>query len=55
MSEQVDFHRDKKQLGKMSEIGNEARISKNTEMNRKFNPNPPQVFSCEYCENLKNI
>ena len=55
MSEQEDFHRPEKPLEKTTEIGNEARISKNTEMSRKFNTIPPQVFSCEYCERLKNI
>ena len=55
MSEQVDFYRSEKTLEKTPEIGNKARISKNTEMNRKFNTNPPQVFYCEYCEHLKNI
>ena len=55
MSEQVDFHRPEKPLEKTPEISNEARISKNTEMHRKFNANPPQVFSCEYCESLKHI
>ena len=55
MSQLEDFHRPEKPLEKTPEIGNEAIISKNTEMDRKFNTNPPQMFSCEYCESLKSI
>ena len=39
MSKQDDFHRPEKLLEKMREIDNEARISKEAEMKRKFNRN----------------
>ena len=37
MPEQEDFHQPEKPLEKMQEIDNEARISKEAEMKRKFN------------------
>ena len=39
MSRQEDFGRSEKPLEKTWEIDNEARISKNAEMKRKFNTN----------------
>ena len=43
MSKQEDFHRPKKPLEKTREIDNEARISKETEMNKKFNRNQKRI------------
>ena len=37
MAKQEDFHRSEKLLKKTREIDNEARISKELEMKRKFN------------------
>ena len=37
MSKQEDFHQPEKSLRKTLEIDNEARISKEAEMKRKFN------------------
>ena len=39
MSKQEDFHRSEKPLEKSREIDNEARISKEAGMERKFNRN----------------
>ena len=39
MSDLEDFHWPEKLLGKTREIDNEARISKEAEMKRKFNRN----------------
>ena len=43
MSKQEDFGRLEKPLGKTREIDNEARISKNVEMKRKFNKNQKRI------------
>ena len=45
MFQQEDFHRSEKQLEKMREIDDEARISKETEMKRKFNRNQKCTIS----------
>ena len=39
MSKREDFHQPEKPLEKMREIDNEARISKEAKMKRKFNRN----------------
>ena len=44
MSKQEDFDWPEKLLGKMWGIGKEARISKETEMKRKFNRNQKYIF-----------
>ena len=43
MSKQEDFDRPEKPLEKMRGIDNEARISKKTEMKRKFNRNQKRI------------
>ena len=43
MSQQEDFGRPEKPLEKPREIDNEARISKKTEMKRKFNRNQKRI------------
>ena len=43
MSKQEDFYRSKKPLEKTREIDNEARISKEAEMKRKFNRNQKRI------------
>ena len=43
MSKQEDFRRPEKVLEKMREIDNEVRISKKTEMKRKFNRNQKRI------------
>ena len=43
MSKQEDFHRSEKPLEKSREIDNEARISKEAEMKRKFNRNQKRI------------
>ena len=43
MSKQEDFHWPEKPLEKMREIDNEARISKEGEMKRKFNRNLKRI------------
>ena len=43
MSKQEDFHRSEKPLEKTREIDNEARISKEAEMKRKFNRNQKHI------------
>ena len=43
MSKQEDFHRPEKPLEKSREIDNEARISKEAEMKRKFNRNQKRI------------
>ena len=43
MSKQEDFHRSEKPLEKSQEIDNEARISKEAEMKRKFNRNQKRI------------
>ena len=43
MSKQEDFHRPEKLLEKMREIDNEAIISKEAEMKRKFNRNQKRI------------
>ena len=43
MSKQENFHLPEKPLEKTREIDNEARISKEAEMNRKFNGNQKRV------------
>ena len=43
MSKQKDFYRSEKPLEKTREIGNEARISKKDEMERKFNRNQKRI------------
>ena len=43
MSKQEDFHRPEKPLEKTPEVDNEARISKATEMKRKFNRNQKRI------------
>ena len=43
MSKQEDFHRPEKPLEKLLEINNEARISKEAEMKRKFNRNQKRI------------
>ena len=43
MSKQKDFHRPKKPLKKTREIDNEAIISKEAEMKRKFNRNQKRI------------
>ena len=43
MSKQEDFHRLEKPLEKSREIDNEARISKEAEMKRKFNRNQKRI------------
>ena len=43
MSKQKDFRRPGKRLEKTREIDNEARISKKTEMKRKFNRNQKRI------------
>ena len=43
MSKQDDFHRPEKPLEKTLEIDNEARISKEDEMKRKFNRNQKRI------------
>ena len=43
MSKQDDFHRSEKPLEKSREIDNEARISKEAEMKRKFNRNQKRI------------
>ena len=52
MSKQEDFHRSEKPLEKTREIDNEARISKEAEMKRKFNRNQKRItpHSILYCE-----
>ena len=43
MSKQEDFHLPEKALEKTREIDNEARISKEAEMKRKFNRNQKRI------------
>ena len=43
MSEREDFYRPEIPLGKTREIDNEARISKKTEIKRKFNRNQKRI------------
>ena len=43
MSKQEDFHSPEKPLEKTREIYNEARISKEVEMKRKFNTNQKPI------------
>ena len=43
MSNQEDFRRPEKPLEKTREIDNEARISKKTEVKRKFNRNQKRI------------
>ena len=43
MSKQEDFGRPEKPLEKTPEINSEARISKKTEMKRKFNRNQKRI------------
>ena len=43
MSKQEDLHRPQKSLKKTREIDNEARISKEAEMKRKFNRNQKRI------------
>ena len=43
MSKPEDFHRPEKPLEKSREIDNEARISKEAEMKRKFNRNQKRI------------
>ena len=43
MSKQEDFHWSEKPLEKTQEIDNEARISKEAEMKRKFNRNQKRI------------
>ena len=43
MSKMQDFHQPENSLEKMQEIDNEARISKKTEMKRKFNRNQKRI------------
>ena len=43
MSKQEDLHQPEKPLGKTWEIDNEARISKEVEMKRKFNRNQKRI------------
>ena len=43
MSKQEDFHRPEKPLEKPREIDNEARISKEAEMKKKFNRNQKRI------------
>ena len=45
MSKQEDFHQPETPLEKMCEINNEARISKEAEMKRKFNRNQKRITS----------
>ena len=45
MSKQEDFHQPETPLEKMREINNEARISKEAEMKRKFNRNQKRITS----------
>ena len=44
MSKQENFHRPEKPLEKSREIDNEARISKEAEMKRKFNRNQKRII-----------
>ena len=43
MPKQEDFHRSEKPLEKTRKIDNEARISKEAEMKRKFNRNQKRI------------
>ena len=43
MSKHDDFHRPEKPLEKAREIDNEARISKEAKMKRKFNRNQKRI------------
>ena len=43
MSKQEDFRRPEKRLEKPQEIDNEARISKNAKIKRKFNRNQKRI------------
>ena len=43
MSKQEDFHRPEKPPEKTREIDNEARISKEVKIKRKFNRNPKRI------------
>ena len=43
MSTQEDFHRSEKPLEKSREIDNEAKISKEDEIKRKFNRNQKRI------------
>ena len=43
MSKQEDFHRPEKPPEKTQEIDNEARISKEAEMKKKFNRNQKRI------------
>ena len=43
MSKQEDFHQPETRLEKTWEIDNEARISKETQMKRKFNRNQKRI------------
>ena len=43
MPKQEDFHRSKKPLEKTREIDNEARISKEDKMKRKFSRNQKRI------------
>ena len=43
MSKQEDVHRPERPLEKTREIGNEARISKEAKMKRKFNRNQKRI------------
>ena len=45
MPKQEDLHRTEKPLEKTREIDNEARISKEAEMKRKFNRNQKRITS----------
>ena len=45
MPKQEDLHRPEKPLQKTREIDNEARISKEAEMKRKFNRNQKRITS----------
>ena len=47
MPKQDDLHRPEKPLEKTWEIDNEARISKEAEMKRKFNRNQKRITSCD--------
>ena len=43
MSKQEDFHRSEKSLERTREIDNEARISEEAEIKRKFNRNQKRI------------
>ena len=55
MSKQEDFHRPEKPLENTQEIDNEAKISKEAEMKRKFNRKSEARNSVRHTAKLSNV